>query len=102
MVTSLKGPMQALLLNAPNPASGQHRPMPPLETAGHSWASLVSLLLKFTFYILKGLVCFGNLCKQPGYCLTVVELKNAGDVHLLDVTGERLRREAGLLLPVVH
>ena len=44
MVTSLKGPMQALLLNAPNPASGQHRPMPPLETAGHSWASLVSLL----------------------------------------------------------
>ena len=31
-------------LNAPNPASGQHRPMPPLETPGHSWASLVSLL----------------------------------------------------------
>ena len=29
-------------LSAPNPAGGQHRPTPPLETPGHSHASLVS------------------------------------------------------------
>ena len=27
-------------LTAPNPASGHHQPTPPLETPGHSWASL--------------------------------------------------------------
>ena len=45
MVTSFKrSHAGTATLNAPNPASGQHRPMPPLETPGHSWASLVSLL----------------------------------------------------------
>ena len=27
-------------LSAPNPAAGHHRPTPPPETPGHSWASL--------------------------------------------------------------
>ena len=27
-------------LNAPDPAAGHHQPTPPLETPGHSWASL--------------------------------------------------------------
>ena len=41
MVTSFKrSHAGTATLNAPNPASGQHRPTPPLETPGHSRARL--------------------------------------------------------------
>ena len=32
--------MYVLLHSAPNPEAGHHRPMPPLETLGHSQANL--------------------------------------------------------------
>ena len=49
-------------LSAPNPAEGHCRPMPPLETPGHSWASLGqspvgSLLLSPGFWCPQGSVC---------------------------------------------
>ena len=41
VVTSLERPHAGnATLSAPNPAVGHHRPMPLLETPGHSWASL--------------------------------------------------------------
>ena len=41
MATSFKGSHACTAtLSAPNPAAGHCQPMPPLETPGHSWASL--------------------------------------------------------------
>ena len=44
-----KAPAHTAALSAPDPAVGHRRPTPPLETPGHSWASLgqslVGLLL---------------------------------------------------------
>ena len=41
MVTSLKKSHACTAtISAPNPAAGHHRPTPPLDTPGHSWASL--------------------------------------------------------------
>ena len=51
MVTSFKRfHAHTGVLSVPSPEAGHHRPMPPPETPGHSWASLgqsllVSLLL---------------------------------------------------------
>ena len=42
-------------LSAPNPVAGHHWPTPPLETPGHSWASLGQSLL------------WGSLLLSPGY-----------------------------------
>ena len=36
-------------LSAPNPAAGHCRPTPPLETPGHSWASLGQSLVESLF-----------------------------------------------------
>ena len=44
-------------LSAPNPAAGHHRPIPPLETPGHSQASLGQSLV-------------GSLLLSPGSCYT--------------------------------
>ena len=44
-------------LSAPNPASGYHRPIPPLETPGHSQVSLGQSLV-------------GSLLLSPGSCYT--------------------------------
>ena len=49
-------------LSAPNPAAGHHRPMPPMETPGHSQASLGrslvgSLLLSPGSWYAQGSVC---------------------------------------------
>ena len=44
-------------LSVPNPAAGHCRPMPPLETPGHSWASLGQSLV-------------GSLPLSPGSCCT--------------------------------
>ena len=50
-----------VLLHAPNPAGGQHRPTPPLETPGHSHASLVSFFWGHCSFLLgprhKVLLC---------------------------------------------
>ena len=41
MVTSFKRPHTGTAtFSAPNPEAGHYRPTPPLETPGHSWASL--------------------------------------------------------------
>ena len=40
MGTSFKGSHACTATSAPSPAAGCHRPMPPLETPGHSRASL--------------------------------------------------------------
>ena len=41
MVTSFKrSHASTATLSAPDPAAGHHGPTPPLETPGHSWASL--------------------------------------------------------------
>ena len=50
------------VLNAPNPAAGHHQPTPPLETPGHSRASLGqslvgSLLLSPGSWCTQGSVC---------------------------------------------
>ena len=39
------------LLSAPNPAAGHHPPMPPLETPGHSQASLDQSLVGSSFLL---------------------------------------------------
>ena len=49
-------------LSAPDPAAGHRRPSPPLETPGHSWASLGqslvgSLLPSSGFSCTQGFVC---------------------------------------------
>ena len=49
-------------LTAPNPAAGHHQPTPPLETPGHSWASMGqslvgSLLFSPGSWCIQGSVC---------------------------------------------
>ena len=47
MVTSLeRSHACAATLSALNPAAGHHQPTPPLETPGHSWASLGQSLVR--------------------------------------------------------
>ena len=63
MATSFKRPRAcAATLYAPNPAAGHHRPTSPLETPGHSQASLGqslvgSLLLSPGSWCAQGFVC---------------------------------------------
>ena len=58
MVTSFKRSHACTAtLSAPNPAAGHHRPIPLLETPGHSQASL-------------GLSLVGSLLLSPGSCYT--------------------------------
>ena len=58
MVTSFKRSHACTAtLSAPNPAAGHHRPIPLLETPGHSQASL-------------GLSLVGPLLLSPGSCYT--------------------------------
>ena len=46
MVTSFKSSRTCTAaLSAPDPAAGHHQPMPPLETPGHSQASLAQSLV---------------------------------------------------------
>ena len=56
-----EGPRRALLHSAPYPAAGHHQPTPPMETPGHSQASLVSLLWGHCPFLLgpgaQGSVC---------------------------------------------
>ena len=60
MVTSFKRLVAcAATLCAPSPAKGHHQPTPPLETPGHSWASLGQTLV-------------GSLLLSPGsWCVQV-------------------------------
>ena len=63
MVTSFKRfHAHTAILSAPDPAPGHCRPTPPLETPGHSWASLGqslvgSLLLSPESWCAQGFVC---------------------------------------------
>ena len=63
MVTSFKwSHTGTAALSAPNPAAGYHQPMPPLDTPGHSRASLGqslvgSLLLSPGAWCTQGSVC---------------------------------------------
>ena len=62
MGTSFKGSHACTAMNAPSPAAGCHRPTPPLETPGHSRASLGqslggSLLLSPGSWCTQGSVC---------------------------------------------
>ena len=54
--------MEELLFNAPNPAAGHFRPTPPLETPGHSWASLSQPLVGSL------LLSTGSWCTQVSVC----------------------------------
>ena len=56
-----KIPCTAALI-APNPAAGHHRPMPPLETPGHSQASLGRSLVRSL------LLSPGSWCAQGSVC----------------------------------
>ena len=59
METSFKRSYEnTALLSAPNPAAGHHPPMPPLETPGHSQASLDQSLVG------SMLLFPGSLCAQ--------------------------------------
>ena len=49
-------------LSAPSSAAGHHRPMPLLETPGHSWASLGQSLVGSL------LLSPGSWCKQSSVC----------------------------------
>ena len=60
-------------LSAPNPAAGHQRPTPPLETSGHSWASLGqspvgSLLLSPGSWCAQGSVCALQESVSPVLC----------------------------------
>ena len=60
-------------LSAPNPAAGQHQSMPPLETPGHSRASLGQslvgpLLLSPGSWCAKGFVCVLPESASPVLC----------------------------------
>ena len=47
MVTSFKrSHARTAALSAPNPATGYHQPMPPMETPGHSQANLGQSLVE--------------------------------------------------------
>ena len=53
MATSLKrSHAPTATLSVPNPAEGHRRPTPPLETPGHSWASLGQFLVGHCFFLL--------------------------------------------------
>ena len=49
-------------LIALNPEAGHHQPMPPLETAGHSWACLAQFLVGSL------LLSPGSWCAQDFVC----------------------------------
>ena len=74
MATSFKGSHACTAtLNAPNPAAGHCQPMPPLETPGHSWASLGqslvgSLLLSPGSWCTQGFVCALQESVSPVLC----------------------------------
>ena len=60
-------------LSAPDPAAGHRRPTPPLETPGHSWASLGqslvgSLLLSPGSWCTQGFVCALQESVSPVLC----------------------------------
>ena len=74
-----EGPRRALLHSAPDPAAGQHhRPTPPMETPGHSQASLGQSLVGSLplspgswctrFCLCPPRVCFPVLCKFWHLC----------------------------------
>ena len=63
MVTSFKGSHACTAtLSAPNPATGHHRPTPPLETPGHSQASLSQSLVGSL------LLSAGSWCTRVSLC----------------------------------
>ena len=74
MVTSFKRSHACTAtLSAPNPAAGHCQPMPPLETPGHSWASLGqslvgSLLLSPGSWCAQGSVCALQESVSPVLC----------------------------------
>ena len=74
MVTSFKRSHACTAtLSAPNPAAGHHRPMPLLETPGHSQASLGqslvgSLLLSPGSWCTQGFVCALQESVSPVLC----------------------------------
>ena len=94
MATSFKrSHARTATLSAPNPAASCRRPMPPLETPGHSWASLGqslvgSLLLSPGSWCAQGSVCAlqesvsSVLCKFWWFCVGVDgELFQVGLCH---------------------
>ena len=63
MVTSFKrSHAGTAILNAPDPASGQHRPMPPLETPRHSRARLGQSFVRSLLFSL------GSWCTHSSVC----------------------------------
>ena len=60
MATSIE--MSHATLSAPNPAASHHRPTPPLETPGHSRASLGQSLVGSL------LLSPGSWCAQSSVC----------------------------------
>ena len=74
MATSFKRSHACIAtLSAPNPAAGHHGPMPPLETPGHSQASLGqslvgSLLLSPGSWCTQGSVCALQESVSPVLC----------------------------------
>ena len=80
MVTSFKrSPACTAILRDPNPAAGHRRPMPLLETPGHSRANLGqplagSLLLSPEFWSTQGSVCALPRVLFPQSCLKLWQL----------------------------
>ena len=74
MATSFKTPpAHTATLSAPNPAAG-HRPMPLLETPGHSWASLGRSLVGSLLLSRESLCAPGTRDPketEPELCLSV-------------------------------
>ena len=74
MATSFKrSHVSTATFTAPNPAAGHHRPTPPPETPGHSWASLGqslmgSLLLSSGSWCTQGSVCALQESVSPVLC----------------------------------
>jgi len=63
MVSSFKrSHARIAALIAPNPAAGDRRPTPPLETPGHSWASLGQSLVESLLLSPRSLCAQGFVC----------------------------------------
>ena len=74
MVTSFKRSHACTAtLSVTNPAAGHHQPTPPLETPGHSWASLGQslvgpLLLSPGSWCIQRFLCALEESVSPGLC----------------------------------
>ena len=75
-------------LHAPNPAAGHHRPMPPLETPGHSQELWVSLLWGHCSFLL-GPGAQGSICALQEFISQSCVSSGSSMVGLMAISSKR-------------